>query len=167
MGQGVVVGTTGWQAQLESNRVAYFNEFVSRSDFLASYPTTMTSAEYIDALNANSGGVLSTSEHDQLVADLTSGAKTRAEVLRPVAEDAELTSAQFNRAFVLMQYFGYLRRNPTDAPDTGFGGYNFWLSKLDQFNGNLEINCTALQAQMSYINLESRPKPTPRKFYLE
>ncbi|MCM3904642.1 MAG: hypothetical protein ND866_23340 [Pyrinomonadaceae bacterium] len=142
VGQGVVVGATGWQTQLESNQVAYFNEFVTRSDFLARYPTTMTSAEYIDTLNANSGGVLSVSERDQLVADLTIGAKTRAQVLGAVAEDADFTNAQFNRAFVLMQYFGYLRRNPNDAPDTGFGGYNFWLAKLDEFNGNF------IQAEM-------------------
>jgi hypothetical protein len=41
-------------------------------------------------------------------------------------------------AFVLMQYLGYLHRNPNDAPEPGlnFDGYNFWLTKLDQFNGN-------------------------------
>jgi hypothetical protein len=39
---------------------------------------------------------------------------------------------------VLMQYFGYLRRNPNDAPEAtlDFKGYNFWLNKLNQFNGN-------------------------------
>ena len=35
-----------------------------------------------------------------------------------------------------MQYFGYLRRNPDDAPDANFSGYNFWLSKLNQFGGD-------------------------------
>jgi hypothetical protein len=35
-----------------------------------------------------------------------------------------------------MQYFGYLSRNPNDAPDTNFAGYDFWLNKLNQFNGN-------------------------------
>ncbi|HWN08488.1 MAG TPA: hypothetical protein VNO50_04305, partial [Pyrinomonadaceae bacterium] len=45
---------------------------------------------------------------------------------------------ELNRAFVLMQYFGYLRRNPDAAPEPGlnFDGYNFWLNKLNQFNGN-------------------------------
>ncbi|HET9787479.1 MAG TPA: hypothetical protein VFP47_10115, partial [Pyrinomonadaceae bacterium] len=43
---------------------------------------------------------------------------------------------QFNKAFVLMQYFGYLRRNPNDSPDSDFSGFNFWLGKLNQFNGN-------------------------------
>jgi hypothetical protein len=41
-----------------------------------------------------------------------------------------------DRAFVLMQYFGYLRRNPDDAPDGNFNGYNFWLNKLNVFGGD-------------------------------
>ena len=37
-----------------------------------------------------------------------------------------------------MQYFGYLRRNPDDAPELNlnFDGYNFWLTKLNDFGGN-------------------------------
>ncbi|MCM3902168.1 MAG: hypothetical protein ND866_10720, partial [Pyrinomonadaceae bacterium] len=35
-----------------------------------------------------------------------------------------------------MQYYGYLRRNPDDGPDTNFGGWHFWLGKLNQFQGN-------------------------------
>ena len=134
--QGVVVGATGWKEQLEANQTAYFNEFVQRPNFVATYPPTMTSAQYVDSLNANASGALSSSERDQLVQELTSGAKTRAQVLRAVAENAEFTRAHFNRAFVLMQYFAYLRRNPNDAPENNFDGYNFWLTKLDQFNGN-------------------------------
>ncbi len=86
-----------------------------------------------------------------LVSDLTNGARTRAEVLRAIAEDPELTNAEFNRAFVLMQYFGYLRRNPNDAPEVtrDFAGYNFWLTKLNQFNGNF------VQAEMVKAFLDS------------
>jgi len=47
-----------------------------------------------------------------------------------------LNSRETNRAFVLMEYFGYLRRNPDDPPDNNLNGYNFWLNKLNQFNGN-------------------------------
>ena len=57
--------------------------------------------------------------------------------MRSVADDADLAQSEFNKAFVLMQYFGYLRRNPNDEPDLNFGGYDFWLNKLNQFNGNL------------------------------
>ena len=70
--------------------------------------------------------------------DLSSNTKSLAEVLRAVAEDADLSSAESNRAFVLMQFFGYLRRNPNDAPDTDYTGYDFWLTKLNQFNGNFQ-----------------------------
>ena len=58
-----------------------------------------------------------------------------------------LVQQEFNRAFVLMQYFGYLRRNPNDPPEAGldFSGYNFWLSKLNQFNGNF-INAEMVKA---------------------
>jgi hypothetical protein len=41
-----------------------------------------------------------------------------------------------SRAFVLMQYFGYLRRNPDDPPDSDFAGYDFWLAKLNSFGGD-------------------------------
>ena len=34
--------------------------------------------------------------------------------------------------FVMMEYFGYLRREPDEE------GYQFWLNKLNQFGGNFE-----------------------------
>lgn len=136
VGQGVVVGMTGWRDQLEANQVAFFNEFVTRPAFVTRYPSTMTNSQYINALNANAGGVLSPTKNDELFFALNTGAMTRAQVLRAIVEDADFTHAHFNRAFVLMQYFGYLRRNPYDAPDVDFTGYYFWLNKLDQFNGN-------------------------------
>jgi len=60
----------------------------------------------------------------------------RAQAVRQVAEDQDLNTSEFNRAFVLIQYFGYLRRNPNDPQDTDYTGYDFWLTKLNQFNGN-------------------------------
>jgi hypothetical protein len=122
------------------------------------YPTTLTSAHFVNALNQNAGGALSAAERDQLAADLMAGAKTRAEVLRAVAEDVDFTSAQFNRAFVLMQYFGYLRRNANDSPDNNFDGYNFWLAKLDQFNGN-SIDAEMVKAFITSIEYRQRFGP--------
>jgi hypothetical protein len=136
VGKGVVVGMTGWEDQLAFNQAAFFDEFVTRPAFVSKYPNTMTNAQYVNAINANAGGVLSAVENDEMVLALTSGAKTRAQVLRSVVEDADFTSAHFNRAFVLMQYFGYLKRNPNNAPDIDFTGYSFWLSKLDRFSGD-------------------------------
>ncbi len=138
IGKGVVVNKIGWEALLENNKQAFAAEFVQRSRFLTSFPASITPAQFVDTLNQNAGNALAQSERDQLVSDLTTGMKTRAQVLRAVAEDPDLNTTEFNRAFVLMQYFGYLRRNPNDAPESGlnFDGYSFWLNKLNQFNGN-------------------------------
>jgi uncharacterized repeat protein (TIGR01451 family) len=138
IGQGVVVGQGDWQAQLETNKRNYLDQFVQHSAFVALYPTTLAPAQFVDALNANTDGALTTGERDGLVAGLINGTKTRAQVLRAIAENAEVNRRESNRAFVLMQYFGYLGRNPNDPPETGldFAGYNFWLSKLNQFNGD-------------------------------
>ena len=105
----------------------------------------MTPAQFVDKLNQNSGGVLSQDERNQLVDELTGASNLtqgRASVLRKVAEDPDMTSNEKNRAFVLMQYYGYLRRNPDNPQDTDFRGWEFWLNKLNQFNGNF------IQAEM-------------------
>ncbi len=136
IGRGVQVGIGDWQIQLENNKNAFTSEFAGRPRFANAFPAFMTPAQFVDALNANSGGALTPAERNQLVNDLAGGVKTRAQVLRAVAEDPTLVQSESNKAFVLMQYFGYLRRNPNSIPDSDFSGYNFWLQKLNQFNGN-------------------------------
>jgi Tol biopolymer transport system component len=136
IGDGVVVNQGDWQARLEQNKRDYFDAFVRDEYFSLIYPQSLSPEQFVGALNANAGSVLSAAERDALAGDLRTGAKTRAQVLRAVAENPELTKREFNKAFVLMQYFGYLRRDPDAAPDFNFNGYNFWLSKLEQFNGN-------------------------------
>jgi len=139
IGQGVIVNVGNWEQQLEANKVAFALEFVLRQRYLSAFPLSMTPAEVVDKMNQNAGSVLTQAQRDQFVAELTASADVaagRAKVLRQVAENPTLTTNEFNRAFVLMQYFGYLRRNPNDAPDTDYSGYEFWLSKLNQFNGN-------------------------------
>ena len=93
----------------------------------------------MNSLDANAGGVLASDEKTALVSELAvnpSDARLRADVLRKVAENQVLQQREFNKAFVLMQFFGYLRRNPDDPPDSDFSGWQFWLSKLNQFNGD-------------------------------
>ena len=65
-----------------------------------------------------------------MVAGMNGATETRATVLRKVSERAELKVREFNAAFVAMEYFGYLRRDPDNA------GYNQWLNKLKSFNGD-------------------------------
>lgn len=139
--QGIIVGQDNWEQQLEANKQLFAERFVGRAEFLAIYPLTMSAQQFVDALNANTGGSLSQAERDSVVSQLAAAGNTtqaRAQALRSIADDADFRAREMTRAFVLMQYFGYLRRNPPDAPDLGqdYGGYNFWLTKLNQFNGN-------------------------------
>lgn len=139
IGLGVQVGVGNWQQQLEANKNAYLLSFVQRARFITDFPLTMTADEFVTKLDQNAGHVLSAAEKSQLVSLLgtTPGdAAKRASVVRMVADDTDLRQHELNRAFVLMQYYGYLRRNPDDSPDANFGGWLFWLNKLDQFNGN-------------------------------
>ncbi len=136
IGLGVVIGQPGADQLLESNKQAFIADFVLRSRFTTAFPLSVTSMQFVDTLNSNAGGVLSPAERTLLITELSFGAKTRAQVLRAVAEDPDLFAAESNRAFVLVQYFGYLRRNPNDPQDTDYTGYDFWLRKLNEFNGN-------------------------------
>ena len=138
IGQGVQVGVGNWQSQLEDNKQSYALDLVQSPDFIAAYPDSMSSDQFITKLDTNAGGVLSPAEKVNLLGLLVGvpGVPGRALVVRAIAEDSDLKNAEFNKAFVLMQYFGYMRRNPNDAPDTNFDGFNFWLGKLNQFNGN-------------------------------
>ena len=85
----------------------------------------------------------------------TTDTAARGRVLRRVAENSTLSANEFNQAFVLMQYFGYLRRNPNDPQDTDYTGYDFWLTKLNQFNGNY-INAEMVKAFISSIEYRQR-----------
>ena len=158
IGEGVVVNQGNWQQQLETNKQSFTAEFAQRARFTSAFPSSMTAAQFVDKLNLNAGNPLSQSERDQLVSDLATNAKTRAQVLRAVAEDPDLNSAEFNRAFVLMQFFGYLRRNPNDPQDTDYTGYDFWLTKLNQFNGNF-VNAEMVKAFISSTEYRQRFGP--------
>lgn len=140
---GIVVGQSGWQALLESNTQNYFAQFVQRPRFINALPANMTPSEFVDALNNNAGGPLSPNEK-VTAAGLFNGAldssntTARAQALRQVAEDPDLHNAEFNKAFVLMEYYGYLLRNPYDPPEAtrDYAGFNFWLSKLNAHQGD-------------------------------
>jgi hypothetical protein len=107
----------------------------------------------VNQLFTNAGVTPSTTDRNAAIAEFgsatnTSDAAARGRALRRVAENATLNSAEFNRAFVLMQFFGYLRRNPNDPQDTDYTGYDFWLTKLNAFNGNF----VAAEMVKAFIN---------------
>ena len=127
--QGVVVGRAGWELALEDNKRRVAEAWVARAEFQQRFGS-MTDEQFVDALFANAGVQPTQAERDALVAGLRSHAETRATVLRKVSDNPEFRRKERNPAFVLMQYFGYLHRDPDDA------GFNFWLSKLEQFGGD-------------------------------
>jgi hypothetical protein len=129
--QGVVVGDGDWTGRLAANKQAFVDAWVQRADFHAAYDG-LTNGAYVDTLIAHTEISFSHTERNKLVAELNSNSATRASVLRQIAEDERFVSAKRNGTFVMMQYFGYLRRDPDES------GYQFWLNKLNQFGGNFE-----------------------------
>lgn len=160
LGQGVQVGIGAWEAQLEANKNALVADFVQRQRFLTAFPLSMTPTQFVDKLNLNAGLVLSSTERTQLINELTlnNTIAGRASVLRKVAEDTDLHQREFNRIFVLMQYYGYLRRNPDDPQDVNFAGWKFWLDKLNQFNGNF-VSAEMVKAFITSLEYELRFGP--------
>ena len=125
----VVVGSAGWAQLLEANKQAFVNAWVDRADFRAAYDGLGNDA-YVNSVISRASCF--NGDGNALVNGLGDGSLTRAAVLRQVAENEGFVRAKHNEMFVMMEYFGYLRRDPDAA------GYNFWLNKLNQFGGNFE-----------------------------
>src|SRR5262245_23064627 len=165
IGEGVVVKQPGWQQVLENNKTAYFAGFVNSELLTTEYPNTTTPSQFVDNLFLNANVTPSTAER-QAAIDEFGGAPTsadlaaRARAVRDVAENATLTQQEFNPAFVLMQYFGYLRRSPNEAPEPAlnFDGYNFWLNKLNAFGGNY-LDAEMVKAFITSIEYRQRFGP--------
>ena len=137
VGQGVVVNAPGWQQKLKDNQQQFADEWINRPQFRAIYDS-MANAAYVDALYANAGIVPTQAERDALVAKLNAANETRGGVLLEVAQNSAFKQQEQNAAFVLMEYFGYLRRDPNAAPDSDWSGYTFWLNKLNSFGGDFQ-----------------------------
>jgi 6-phosphogluconolactonase (cycloisomerase 2 family) len=127
--QGIIVGRGNWQQELRVNKEAFIDSFVERPQFRAVYDN-LSNDRFVEELITHTGVSFSQGERDMLVSALGDGTFSRAEVLWRIAEDSRFVAAKRNEAFVLIEYFGYLRRDPDES------GYKFWLNKLNQFNGN-------------------------------
>jgi len=138
VGNGVIVGQGDWQGTLAANQTAFAEAWVNRPAFLAQYPTTLSANAYVSNIIATAG-LTGQVDPGPIVSQMGAGypsATSRAIGLRRVIESSAFDTKEKSPAFVLMQYFGYLRRNPNDAPDNNLDGYNFWLTKLNQHNGD-------------------------------
>jgi hypothetical protein len=163
---GVVVGEGNWRQRLDANKLSFASEFVARPEFRLRYPLSLTATQFVDAVNANTGGALSASERQREIDDLTSLGSSdgsRGIVFRHILDDEDFVRGEKNRAFVLMEYFGYLRRNPNASPEPGrnFNGYDFWLSKLDEFDGNF-VQAEMVKAFIASDEYRARFGATPQ-----
>jgi hypothetical protein len=111
-------------AEAFANRARFPDDFTQRPEFASIYDS-LSNAAYVDRLIANTGATIPAAVRDQFVADLNNAVKTRSQVFREIIDRQEFISAVFNRTFVLMQYFGYLRRDPDPA------GFQAWLNYLN------------------------------------
>ena len=109
-------------SQLEAAKVAFIAEFMARQAFVSAY-NSLNNTLYVDAL-LNTAGVTLASRQ-QLIDGLNARTLTRAQVLRQIAESNEVVTQYFNQAYAVMEYFGYLRRQP-DA---------FYLDWIAYLNG--------------------------------
>jgi hypothetical protein len=69
---------------------------------------------------------------------------TRAQVLRAVVESDEVGAAEYNRSFVAMQYYGYLRRTPEED------GYQAWLRVINQDPNNIRVMVNGFMNSTEY-----------------
>jgi hypothetical protein len=121
---------------LESEKQAFAAQFVERGEFAQKYQSQIAADSFVDALLENisqSAGVDLSAQRDALVSAYSGGTtliQSRAAVVRAIGDNAEFRQSQYNSAFVLMEYFGYLRR------DMDASGYQFWLNALNNVPGN-------------------------------
>ena len=130
-------------AQQEAARAAFIADFMQRSEFTAIYAgltNAANAAQFIAKLEEKSGVTLPASNttlpgqppqfgRQELINKMASGEFTAAQTLRAFIEQKVVFDQFFFRAFVAMQYFGYLLRDPEDA------GYNDWVDVLTNGRG--------------------------------
>jgi len=107
--------------QLEVAKVTFANGFASRPAFVAKFGS-LDNQHFVDALLTTVGVTLSSRQ--SMIDGLNNNTLTRAQALREIAESGEVQQKYYNQAFVVMEYFGYLRRDPDIL-------YLNWISALD------------------------------------
>jgi hypothetical protein len=123
---------------VQAKKGAFTTAFVQRQEFKTAYDS-LTNQQFVDALmsryglqsittpdpSAPDGTTKVTLTRADLVNRLNAATLTRAQVVRAIADSDQVGQAEFNPAFVAMQYFGYLRRDPEAQ------GYANWLRTIN------------------------------------
>jgi uncharacterized protein DUF4214 len=145
-------------ANLDEEKNTFTRAFVQRPEFVQKYQSATTAELFVDALIRNVqliSGVDLNGERDALIARYATGLaqiEARAFVVRHVADNAAFRQVQYNPAFVLTEYFGYLRRDPNQ------GGYAFWLDVLnngatDNYRGMVCVFVTSAEYQARFATV--------------
>ena len=116
------VGGSQSPQQEAQSKIQYMNDFVQRPEFKTKYDA-LNNTQFVNLLETTTGVTLS--NKSQLISSLDGGSQTRAQVLRTVVESQPVFDRFFNRGFVSMQYFGYLRRDPDTI------GFQNWVNTLN------------------------------------
>lgn len=101
------------KAELESRKDALITEFMQRSEFKSKYEG-VSDVQFVKKLFATAE-FPSTVRVETYSSALKSKKKTRAQVVRAVVDHSHTVGAFRNNAFVLMQFFGHLNRDPMPA----------------------------------------------------
>jgi photosystem II stability/assembly factor-like uncharacterized protein len=153
-----VTGVT--PADTFARRAAFPVSITQRPEFKAAYDT-LSNASFVDALldrhalqqittpdpRNPEGAARVTLTRAELINRLgATGAEglTRAQVLRAIVDSEEVAAAEYNGAFVAMQYYGYLRRTPEDS------GYQAWLKVINQDPNNIRIMVNGFMNSREY-----------------
>lgn len=141
-------------SDLAVNKVQFSDDWVRRPEFELEFPESLSAHDFVNRLMDRAGLFPYQTERERLVNEMFSG-KTRSQVLRDVIEMPEFKQREYNRAFVLMEYFGYLRRDPDSS------GYEFWLGVVNSqeasnYRGMVCAFLTSAEMQGRFSSLQTR-----------
>jgi uncharacterized repeat protein (TIGR01451 family) len=131
-----VIGGTN----LNNDKAALADDFVQRPEFLQLYPISMSNSDFVNKLFDAAELFPFTAERQAEIDAMNNQGRTRSQVVQDVIDIQAFKDREFKPSFVLMQYFGYLRR------DIDQGGYEYWLNILNTTNNFRGMVCAFLSS---------------------
>jgi hypothetical protein len=110
-------------AEQVKNKEAYVKDFVARAEFQAAYGQYTSADAFVNALCSKAGV---TPASKSTIVQLATTDKALA--VKAFIETPEVSAKFYDRGFIAMQYYGYLRREPEPA------GFAFWQQKIVENN---------------------------------
>ncbi|MFN2532123.1 MAG: hypothetical protein ABR555_12585 [Pyrinomonadaceae bacterium] len=130
LGAGLFPEAADWKSQLARNEADLVAELTGAPEFSASHERE-SDTEFTNQLLKNAGLPLNDSFAVAIRNKITSRSESRTTALQKIVATKELYGREYNKAYVLVHYFGYLGRNPDDPPDSNYLGFEYWKKILD------------------------------------